>query len=76
MKLNHKLLDGYLDLMIFDEGHRLKNKSIKTFWQKWHVSVSSWFKDYLYIPLGGNKHGNFRTALNLLIVFILCVLYH
>ncbi len=51
-------------------------KSIKTFWQKWHISLSSWFKDYLYIPLGGNKHGNFRTALNLLIVFILCGLWH
>ncbi len=51
-------------------------KSIKTFWQKWHISLSSWFKDYLYIPLGGNKHGNLRTALNLLIVFVLCGLWH
>ena len=51
-------------------------KNIKTFWQKWHISLSSWFKDYLYIPLGGNKHGNFRTALNLFMVFILCGLWH
>jgi alginate O-acetyltransferase complex protein AlgI len=51
-------------------------KSIKTFWQKWHISLSSWFKDYLYIPLGGNKRGNLRTALNLFIVFILCGLWH
>ena len=51
-------------------------KSIKTFWQKWHISLTTWFKDYLYIPLGGNKHGNFRTILNLLIVFILCGLWH
>lgn len=51
-------------------------KSIRVFWQKWHISLSSWFKDYLYIPLGGNKKGNLNTAINLLIVFVLCGLWH
>jgi alginate O-acetyltransferase complex protein AlgI len=50
--------------------------SIKEFWRRWHISLSSWFRDYLYIPLGGNKKGNTRTYLNLLLVFVLCGLWH
>lgn len=50
--------------------------SMRSFWQKWHISLSSWFRDYLYIPLGGNKNGNFRTYFNLLIVFLLCGFWH
>jgi len=50
--------------------------SIKTFWRKWHVSLSTWFKEYLYIPLGGNRKGNVRTGLNLLIVFFCTGLWH
>ncbi len=50
--------------------------SIKEFWRRWHISLSSWFRDYLYIPLGGNKKGNIRTYLNLLVVFILCGFWH
>lgn len=50
--------------------------SIKDFWKRWHISLSSFFKDYLYIPLGGNKKGEKRTYLNLLIVFFLTGLWH
>jgi alginate O-acetyltransferase complex protein AlgI len=50
--------------------------SIQEFWRRWHISLSSWFRDYLYIPLGGNKKGSFRTYINLLIVFFLCGLWH
>ena len=50
--------------------------SIKDFWHKWHVSLSGWFKDYLYIPLGGNRKGRARTCLNKIIVFFLTGLWH
>lgn len=52
------------------------SKSIQEFWHRWHISLSSWFRDYLYIPLGGNKKGTIRTYLNLLTVFLLCGLWH
>ncbi|MGD8365986.1 MAG: MBOAT family O-acyltransferase, partial [Desulfobacterales bacterium] len=48
------------------------SRSIREFWRRWHISLSSWFRDYLYIPLGGNHRGPLRTYLNLLIVFFLC----
>ena len=46
------------------------------FWKRWHISLSTWLKDYLYIPLGGNKHGEFRTNLNLMITMLLGGLWH
>ncbi|MBO9701991.1 MAG: MBOAT family protein [Sporocytophaga sp.] len=52
------------------------SKSIKEFWRRWHISLSSWFRDYLYIPMGGNKKGNLRTYFNLITVFLLCGLWH
>lgn len=51
-------------------------KSIQDFWRRWHISLSTWFRDYLYIPLGGNRKGTLRTFLNLFIVFFLCGLWH
>jgi alginate O-acetyltransferase complex protein AlgI len=50
--------------------------SIKNFWRRWHMSLSSWFKDYLYIPLGGSRLGAAKTYRNLLIVFLLTGLWH
>jgi len=50
--------------------------SIQDFWRRWHISLSTWFRDYLYIPLGGNRLGPGRTYLNLVIVFFLCGLWH
>ena len=52
------------------------SKSITEFWQRWHMTLSSWFRDYLYIPLGGNRRGTGRTYLHLLLVFLLCGLWH
>lgn len=50
--------------------------SITEFWRRWHISLSRWFRDYLYIPLGGNRVAPWRVYLNLLIVFFLCGLWH
>ena len=50
--------------------------SITDFWRRWHISLSSWFRDYLYIPLGGNRRGKARQALNKALVFLLCGLWH
>ncbi|NLC79369.1 MAG: MBOAT family protein [Ruminococcaceae bacterium] len=50
--------------------------SIKDFWKRWHISLSTWFRDYLYIPLGGNRKGTARTYLNILIVFAVSGLWH
>lgn len=50
--------------------------SIQDFWRRWHISLSTWFRDYLYIPLGGSRGGKMRTATNLAVVFLLCGLWH
>jgi alginate O-acetyltransferase complex protein AlgI len=50
--------------------------SIRDFWRRWHISLSSFFRDYLYIPLGGNQKGKRRTYINLIIVFFLTGLWH
>lgn len=49
--------------------------NIRDFWSRWHISLTSWFRDYLYIPLGGNRKGNFRRELNVLIVFCISGLW-
>lgn len=50
--------------------------SIRDFWRKWHVSLSSWFREYVYIPLGGNRKGTVRTYINLITVFFLTGIWH
>ena len=78
---------GYSDMAIglgrmfgfhFKENflHPYGATSIQDFWRKWHVSLSGWFKEYLYIPLGGNRKGRFRTCLNKIIVFFCTGLWH
>ncbi|GGH37826.1 hypothetical protein IA57_05285 [Mangrovimonas yunxiaonensis] len=52
------------------------SKSLTEFWRRWHISLSTWFRDYLYIPLGGNKKGKFRTYSNIFIVFVVSGLWH
>lgn len=50
--------------------------TIKEFWHRWHISLSTWFLEYLYIPLGGNRKGKLRTVINKMLVFLLCGLWH
>ncbi len=52
------------------------SKSVREFWRRWHITLSAWFRDYLYIPLGGNRVSEYRNYLNLVIVFALCGLWH
>jgi alginate O-acetyltransferase complex protein AlgI len=58
----------------FNQPYRSEN--VTEFWRRWHMTLSRWFRDYLYIPLGGNKKGTVRTAVNLVLVFALCGLWH
>ena len=78
---------GYSDMAIglghmfgfdFMENFRYPyaSKTIQEFWRRWHISLSTWFKEYLYIPLGGNRHGKLRTCINKLIVFFSTGLWH
>jgi D-alanyl-lipoteichoic acid acyltransferase DltB (MBOAT superfamily) len=50
--------------------------NIKEFWRRWHISLTTWFREYLYIPLGGNQQGELRTLLNVCIVFLVSGLWH
>jgi len=68
-----KLLD--IDLMTNFKSPYFST-SIKEFWSRWHISLSTWFRDYVYIPLGGNRCGRLRTNLNLLITFLVSGLWH
>lgn len=78
---------GYSDMAIgvahmfgirFHENfnHPYWARSVTDFWRRWHISLSSWFRDYVYIPLGGNRRGPVRTYANLMIVFLLCGFWH
>lgn len=78
---------GYSDMAIglgrmfgfrFPENfaHPYASQSITEFWRRWHISLSTWFRDYVYIPLGGNRGSSGRTYANLVTVFLLCGLWH
>ena len=56
--------------------HPYISSSIKEFWRRWHISLSSWLRDYVYIPLGGNRKGHIRKYINLFIVFLVSGLWH
>lgn len=68
------LILGYHLKPNFDEPY--KSTTITEFWRRWHISLSVWLRDYLYIPLGGNRKGKIRTYLNLLITMLLGGLWH
>lgn len=68
------LLFGYRLPVNFDLPYT--SKSFSEFWTRWHISLSTWLRTYLYIPIGGNRHGRFRTYLNLMIVMTLGGLWH
>jgi alginate O-acetyltransferase complex protein AlgI len=65
---------GFIFAKNFDSPY--KSASITEFWRRWHISLSSWLRDYLYIPLGGNRKGEARTYLNLVLVMLLGGLWH
>ncbi|WP_029233432.1 MBOAT family O-acyltransferase [Butyrivibrio sp. VCB2006] len=78
---------GYSDIVIgcskvlgFDIDrnfdHPYMARTITEFWRRWHISLSSWLRDYIYFPLGGSKRGAFRTYINILIVFVISGLWH
>ena len=52
------------------------SKTLKEFWKRWHISLTTWFKDYLYIPIGGSQKSKFRTYLNVMLVFLISGLWH
>jgi alginate O-acetyltransferase complex protein AlgI len=52
------------------------SKDPREFWQRWHISLSTWLRDYIYIPLGGSRHGQFKTYRNLMLAMIACGLWH
>ena len=74
MAIGIALLLGFQFPKNFDSPY--KSKSITEFWRRWHISLSSWLKDYLYISLGGNRHGKFRQYFNLLMTMLLGGLWH
>jgi len=71
---------GVAKLMGFNLILNFNNPYLATglgeFWSRWHISLSTWFRDYVYIPLGGNRHGRFNTYRNLFLTFLICGIWH
>ncbi|MEE8366998.1 MAG: MBOAT family protein [Thermoanaerobaculia bacterium] len=74
MAIGLGLMLGFVFPKNFDSPY--KSQSITEFWRRWHISLSTWLRDYLYVPLGGNRHGRRRTYLNLAVVMLLGGLWH
>lgn len=74
MAIGLGLMLGFVFAKNFDSPYR--SQSITEFWHRWHISLSTWLRDYLYLPLGGNRRGNVRTYINLFIVMLLGGLWH
>ncbi len=74
MAIGLALLLGYRFRANFDQPYR--SRSLQDFWRRWHISLSSWLRDYLYIPLGGSRGGSFKTYRNLMITMLLGGLWH
>ena len=68
------LMFGFVFAKNFDSPYRAQ--SITEFWHRWHISLSTWLRDYLYLPLGGNRKGTTRTYINLFVVMVLGGLWH
>jgi len=74
MAIGLGLMFGFMFAKNFDSPYR--SQSITEFWHRWHISLSTWLRDYLYVPLGGNRKGPGRTYVNLFIVMLLGGLWH
>jgi alginate O-acetyltransferase complex protein AlgI len=74
MAVGLALMMGFVLIQNFDSPYQAD--SITDFWRRWHISLSTWLRDYLYIPLGGNRKGNGRTYVNLMTVMLLGGLWH
>jgi alginate O-acetyltransferase complex protein AlgI len=74
MAVGLALMMGFLLMQNFNQPYRAV--SITDFWRRWHISLSTWLRDYIYIPLGGNRKGNGRTYVNLMMVMLIGGLWH
>lgn len=74
MAIGLGLMMGFRFMENFDQPYI--SRSITEFWRRWHISLSLWLKDYLYIPLGGNRHGRARTYINLMLTMVLGGFWH
>ena len=74
MAIGLGLMLGFVFPKNFDSPYR--SQSITEFWHRWHISLSTWLRDYLYLPLGGNRSGRARTYVNLAIVMVIGGLWH
>ena len=74
MAIGLGLMVGFEFNKNFDSPY--KSQSVTEFWRRWHISLSTWLRDYLYVPLGGNRKGSARTYVNLIVVMVLGGLWH